>query len=1237
MIAWYKFDNEKNIGADSSGNGFDAVPAGDNAPVIKEVDGRNAVLISGDGKAAASYLKLPENILKSISDDDGLCISFWMNLSKGVNVWERLFDFGHSTMGPYFFLTRNLRASCFSGADLLADPGKGFAEHTWMHVAVVVHGTKNGTLSSAGPQVYVDGELIADGLISQTSSGNYRRLREWFAGLKEDGRYVNNFIGRSQFDADPDANVALSDFRIYDSALSEGEIVDIVCESISKKDILEMVCEKYLMAPDKIITEDIELPTSYMGGKVNVVWKSEDESVLSSDGKVGDFEKAKYIKLSAILSFDDEKKTIEYYVTVVPKTEVPYELTIHADSEKVKISDTLYGLFYEDINNAADGGIYAELVNNRSFEAFTYNTYDPSSGENGKSTGRNHTPLAFWFGDTDKVTPKCEGGLNEHLGITKPDTSEYYITAKSGAVLYNRGFCDTTAALSMYLKKDEKYDFSIWAKSTDNVAKIKVSLVDEDDALVSDEIVLDGITDAWNKFGESKKLVLTAKKTGYAQLRLIFEGEISIDMVSLMPENVWGADEESTSATAHANYTGNKNYRLRRDLVEAMRDLHPKFLRFPGGCISEGSFIWENVYDWKDSVDDIEYRKENFNVWGYMMTMGLGYMEYFQLAEDLGASPLPVMACGVLCQARSDYANPAGGELQKKYIKNFTDLIDFAISTDCENNEWAALRKKMGHEKPFDMHLLGVGNENWGEEFFASFEEFKHAIDEHMEKNYPGYDLTIISTVGAQADDDAYKFGWRYLSGNLKDKGAVIAFTDGNESFDENVEWYKYQKHYMETVADEHYYRSNAYLYENADRYDYYYRVYKADGTIDDDNSSKVFVGEYASSDKNTLAGAVAEAAVMTGFENNSDVVRLAATAPLFNKVLYDGAYRWTPDAIWFDNDSVWRTPNYYVQQMFAKYIGDRAVETSFKMYDRAEKKQLIPHGGVSVSVTEADVLLQKIEIISNADGSVLFSQDFAKELNEKISLIPGSENYEKQPDGILFKATDKAANGIYIYDDSWTDYKVNVTAKRISGNGGLFVGAGLTDISEKNKNVVEYAVSMHGYLTGVRVFKDGSEGYRMGDYSSSELAGNLRECNFEPLEDGKQYVFTVNYGCGDARGLQMYYTDEAGNKSIVLGYKLNAYNRVAFNSVTRDEKNIYAKLVNKDNVAKKVSVKLDAYKKVASAEVVMLTADKDLAGVANVNTKEKEYVVPVKYQTAVNNQTAEILLPANSVAVVVF
>ena len=308
----------------------------------------------------------------------------------------------------------------------------------------------------------------------------------------------------------------------------------------------------------------------------------------------------------------------------------------------------------------------------------------------------------------------------------------------------------------------------------------------------------------------------------------------------------------------------------------------------------------------------------------------------------------------------------------------------------------------MGHEEPFGLHYLGVGNENWGEEFFASFEEFKHAIDEHMEKNYPGYDLTIISTVGAQADDDAYKFGWRYLSGNLKDKGAVIAFTDGNESFDKEVEWYKYQKHYMETVADEHYYRSNAYLYENADRYDYYYRAYNTDGTIDDNNSSKVFVGEYASSDKNTLAGAVAEAAVMTGFENNSDVVRLAATAPLFNKVLSDGAYRWTPDAIWFDNDSVWYTPNYYVQQMFAKYIGDRAVDTSLRCMTKTRRSSLYRMAECQFSVTEADVLLQKIEITSNADGSVLFSQDFANELNEKISLIPGSENYEKQADGIF-------------------------------------------------------------------------------------------------------------------------------------------------------------------------------------------------------------------------------------------
>ncbi len=342
---------------------------GQTPPVIEEIGGRNALCIKSDGSYGSSYLKLPAGILDNVSDDDGMCITFWMNLGKEIGAWERIFDFGRSDMGPYIFLTRNLRASCFAGSDLPADPGRAFPVNTWMHVAVSVTGTKNGTLSSAGPVLYVNGTVIADGSISQTSSGNYKRLREWFAGLAKEGNYDNNYIGHSQFKADPDANVSISDFRVYNRVLSEHEIVDIVCETISDEEVLKIVDENFLFKPDKIITEDIELPSSYMGGKVSVNWESENEEMLSSDGRLGEFTEPGYIKLTATLSMGDSELKSSTYVNVIPRIIAPYTMTIHADKETVDISKTLYGLFYEDINNAADGGLYAELLCNRSFEA----------------------------------------------------------------------------------------------------------------------------------------------------------------------------------------------------------------------------------------------------------------------------------------------------------------------------------------------------------------------------------------------------------------------------------------------------------------------------------------------------------------------------------------------------------------------------------------------------------------------------------------------------------------------------------------------------------------------------------------------------------------------------------------------------------------------------------------------------------------------------------------------------
>lgn len=1234
MIAWYPFDDANAIGKDISGNNNTANACGKNIPQVKEVNGRMAAHFNG-GEYGVSYLELPKDILKSVGDNSGLTISTWVCADRGANVWERIFDFGKGQTGPYVFLTRFLRGVCFNGMDLAADAGKPCPVGEWQHIAMTITGTKGGSLSSAGPRVYINGELIADGYISQTSSGTYKAYRAWLETLEDITNYENNYIGHSQFAADADFCGALSDFRIYEDALNEDEIIGLMCESLSEEQILTLARDKFLTEPAKIIIDDIVLQDSLMEGRVQIQWSCDKSEIISKTGKVANIRKPVGVTLTAQLSCGEAVTQKSFQASVLPKKEAPYEITIHGDKETIDISKTLFGLFYEDINNAADGGIYAEMVQNRSFENFWFDTYDVRSGENGKSTGRNHDPLRFWFGDTDKVTVKNQGGLNEYFGLKDKDVNAYYIEVPAGTKLYNRGFCDNKHAHSMNLKAGVGYHFTIWAKCLKD-AGIKVALLDEEGNIVSNEEFLQveactakgkkGTKEkyGWKKYS-AKKLI--ANKTCMGQLILEFTGDIAIDMVSLMPDDVWGAKKEKTSKSANANFKGNPNYRLRKDLVEALVELHPTFLRFPGGCISEGSYIWENVYDWKESVGNVEVRKENFNVWGYNMTMGLGYMEYFQLAEDLNAEPLPVMACGVLCQARSDYANPAGGKLQKKYTKNFTDLIDFAISTDFENNEWAALRKKMGHEAPFGLHYLGVGNENWGEEFFASFEAFKTVIDKYMKKNYPGYPLTIISTAGAQADDTAYQQGWKFLAG-YKKGGATIGFTDGEKSWNEDVTWYNKNKNYMDTIVDEHYYRSNQYLLENADRYNYYYRAYKK-GVLDEAQTSKVFVGEYASTDKNTLAGAVAEAAVMTGFERNSDVVRLAATAPLFNKIVTDGTYRWTPDAIWFDNETVWRTPNYYVQQMFAKYIGKKLLETRYDTYEQGEKITQEPHGGIVISSEEGSQF-KSIKVVANKGKKVLFEQNLVDGVlaEDSVQLTPWKKG---------------GRIGFYLNEPKWHDYTVEVVVEKKTTEDGIYVGVGLKELNAEKPNMLEYCVGTKAG-TGLKVYKDGVESYTLGDYSSSVFAGNLRACYDEAVEGNKEYKITVNYGGKDGKTIRCYYQEANGEKQEEQGLltcKLEAYNRDVYHSVTVDEAKVYAKLVNAEDFEKMVLLNLEKLTVKSKAELITLTGAAELVHTSNVNTREAELIKPVSKMVSVKNskdekQFLELMLPANSVTVLV-
>ncbi len=362
----------------------------------------------------------------------------------------------------------------------------------------------------------------------------------------------------------------------------------------------------------------------------------------------------------------------------------------------------------------------------------------------------------------------------------------------------------------------------------------------------------------------------------------------------------------------------------------------------------------------------------------------------------------------------------------------------------------------------------------------------------------------------------------------------------------------------------------------------------------------------------------------------------MAATAPLFNKVLTDGTYRWTPDCIWFDDETVWYTPNYYVQQLYAKYLGNKVVGTSFTTYRNGERTALIPHGGIELAAGNAAIVVKHAKVTSNADGSVLLEQDFTKPLDAAWKVIPGSDGYTVDPvKGLVLHAQSSGLNGLYLLNEAWTNYKLEVVAEKIGGEDGFYVGAGLTDISPDQKDVIEYAIGYKGSATGVKVYKRGIEGYTLGDYSSSTAAGNLRASCYEALTNQTEYTITVDYGGANGKQLICSYTDGI-TTSKVLEYKLEAYNREIYNSVTKDDKHIYVKLVNADSVEKAIKLDFAGIKVTSAGKWVSLTGDSPLVHLPNVNKKNDEKIAPCEKVINVDNGTATITLAAHSVNVLI-
>lgn len=515
-----------------------------------------------------------------------------------------------------------------------------------------------------------------------------------------------------------------------------------------------------------------------------------------------------------------------------------------------KIAPTMWGVFFEDINMGADGGIYAELVKNRSFEFFR--------------------PLMGWTVSGEKIKEGDLLILNRtpvHTANPRFLRATVRNTATGEAGLRNEGF------RGMGIKQGLRYDFSVYYRQQQAGIRLHVQLLNSSGKVIGDTILIPSQQDtAWHKESVSFHAKETEAKASL-QLWLEGNGTIDLDMISLFPEDTWKKRPGG----------------MRADMIQLLADMKPGFIRFPGGCIVEG-FDLSQRYQWKKTIGPVEERQLIINRWNfefahrptpdYFQTFGLGFFEYFQLAEDIGAEPLPILNCGMACQFNSAELVPLD-ELDP-YIQDALDLIEFANGDT--TSTWGKVRAHMGHPAPFQLKLLGIGNENWGPQYVERLQHFTKAIRE----KYPN--IRLVNSSGTDPEGERFD----YLNKELRDMHADI--------------------------IDEHYYRPPQWFLQNARRYDNYPR-----------NGSKVFAGEYAAQsdktvsihNKNNWLTALSEAAFMTGLERNAAVVNMASYAPLFAHA--DG-WQWTPDLIWVDNLRSYGTPNYYVQQLFSLNKGTAVV-----------------------------------------------------------------------------------------------------------------------------------------------------------------------------------------------------------------------------------------------------------------------------------------------------------------------
>lgn len=568
-------------------------------------------------------------------------------------------------------------------------------------------------------------------------------------------------------------------------------------------------------------------------------------------------------------------------------------------SERKAISDKLIGIFFEDINFAADGGLYAELIQNRDFEytAMDHKGWDASTA---------------WT---------LEGGGTIEIGTDEPlsKANPHYAVMSGGQVLINSGWD------GIPLKKGEAYDLSLRINHLDGkAAKLTISLKDGD-KLMAQTLLKTKAATGWQQYDAT----LTALDDADAAVLVIeteAKGRIGLDMISLFPQ---------------ATFRGRKNG-LRKDLAEALEALHPKFVRFPGGCMSHGQGL-DNIYHWQHSIGKLEDRLPDFNIWHCHQTRGLGFFEYFQFCEDIGAEPLPVLASGVPCQNSAPNAEGYGGqqggiamEDMPAYIEELCALIEWA-NADPETSSWARMRAEAGHPEPFNLKYIGIGNEDI---ISTTFEDRNLMICQAIKDRYP--EIKIVGTVGPfHYPSSDYIEGWKFAN----DHKDIL---------------------YM---VDEHYYESVGWFINNQDYYDNY-----------DRSAPKVYLGEYAAkSRRGEIDPALAEALYLCSIERNADVVEMTSYAPL---LCNDKHHNWDPDMIYFNHKRVDLTPSYETQRLFSTHSGDQYIKSELSLETAAS-------GDTSKRVA----------------ASVVYDSKTGKTYLKLVNVLPVSLDLTITADNLLLKA----------------------------------------------------------------------------------------------------------------------------------------------------------------------------------------------------------------------------------------